>query len=231
MKVDVLDKGFVHLVSHTPHSDLLVVNAARCSFDKEHKRFDPEKDTKLISYLAKHKHLLPFRHPQITLRIKMPLFVAAQMKKHQVGFSQSEVSRRYIKSEPEFYNPEGWRYAADSVKQGSMDETLTGKWGHEAAHISDRSHQEALLQYGKLLELGVAPEQARMVLPQSLYTTIMFTGSLLGWFSMWDQRTEKSAQWEIQEYARAIGSIVYPIAPMSWLELGNHARNFGEEDK
>jgi len=91
MKLQVLDKGFVELMSHTPEGDLLVVNAARCSFDKENKEFDEDKDKRLINYLARERHDLPFRHPVATLRLHMPIFVARQMGKHQVGFSWSEV--------------------------------------------------------------------------------------------------------------------------------------------
>jgi len=95
-KINVLDYGSVELLNHTREGDLLVVNAARCSFDKEHIDFDYEKDTKLINYLAREKHLLPFRHPVATLRINCPIFVLRQLGKHQVGFSWSEVSRRYV---------------------------------------------------------------------------------------------------------------------------------------
>ena len=108
---NILDKGSVELMSHTCKGDLLVVNAARCSFNKNHAIFDHKTDTKLINYLAEHGHILPFRHPVCTLRIVAPLFVLRQLGKHQVGFSWSEVSRRYIDSDPDFYYPmlDEWR--------------------------------------------------------------------------------------------------------------------------
>ena len=110
----------VQYITHSG-SDLLVVNAARVSFAKESKEFN-NKDEKLIKYLTEHEHWLPFRHPHVTLRCKAPMFVARQLGKHQVGFSWSEESRRYIDTPPEFYWPAKWRKRADSVKQGSSDE-------------------------------------------------------------------------------------------------------------
>ena len=114
-----LNEGSVELLNYTPNGDLLVVNAARCSFDKQHDKFLEGKDDKLIKYLAKHQHLLPFRHPSATIRIVAPLFVLRQLGKHQVGFSWSEVSRRYITTNPQFHCPKEWRKSADNVKQGS----------------------------------------------------------------------------------------------------------------
>ena len=105
-------------------SDLTAVNAARVSFGKESTELD-EKDEKLIRYLTEHNHWTPFAHPQVTLHMKVPLFIARQIHKHQVGFVVNEISRRYIKDEPEFYVPEVWRKAADNVKQGSSDEEVS----------------------------------------------------------------------------------------------------------
>ena len=107
------EPNFVDVINYTRNGDLLVVNAARCSFDKQHDTFDEEKDTRLINYLAREKHLLPFRHPSATLRIYAPIFVFRQLGKHQVGFSWSEVSRRYISSQPEFWVPKEVRKKAD----------------------------------------------------------------------------------------------------------------------
>ena len=102
MEVEVSNHGSIELMSNTCNGDLLVVNAARCSFDKQHEIYDEKKDTKLINYLAEHGHVLPFRHPVASLRITCPIFVLRQLGKHQVGFSWSEVSRRYITGEPAF---------------------------------------------------------------------------------------------------------------------------------
>ena len=217
MKLQVLDKGFVELMSHTPEGDLLVVNAARCSFDKENKEFDEDKDKRLINYLARERHDLPFRHPVATLRLHMPIFVARQMGKHQVGFSWSEVSRRYITGEPDFHEPPIWREKADNVKQGSTDIMHP-----KSVNMSARNkfvNSNALAVYNDMLTAGVAPEQARMVLPQSMYITTVTTGTLLGWNHMWKLRTEKHTQLEAQKYARAIGKIMESLFPVSWEAL------------
>jgi len=223
MKIFCLDKGAVELISNTCKGDLLVVNAARCSFDKQHDIFDNTKDAKLIDYLAKHEHLLPFRHPSATIRIHAPIFVLRQLGKHQVGFSWSEVSRRYISGEPDFWSPLPGDYRArpDNIKQGSegsVDDSL------EAWAIQDEMHEEALKSYNHLLELGVCPEQARTVLPQSMYTTTITTGTLLGWHHMFTQRTEEHTQLETQEYAKAIGKIMSDIFPVSWEALCYYAK-------
>ncbi len=208
----------VTLVNHTDNGDLLVVNAARCSFDKQHDTFDEEKDSRLINYLAREKHLLPFRHPSATLRIYAPIFVFRQLGKHQVGFSWSEVSRRYISSQPEFWVPDEVRKKADNVKQGSSKETLPNAW------IVDfqQQNKSAVHTYNTLLKAGTAPEQARAVLPQSMYTTCVVTGTLLGWHHLFTQRTEEHTQLETQEYAHLIGNIMEEIFPISWKALNDN---------
>lgn len=220
MKLKTLDKDYVQLIEHLG-SDLSVVNAARCSFDKVKETFD-EKDEKLINYLAREKHLLPFRHPTVSLRIYLPLIVLRQLGKHQVGFSWSEVSRRYVTGDPEFYLPLKWRKKPEgSIKQGSGEEsddleTFVADVLHEtniAASLSD---------YKILLEHDIAPEMARMILPQSMYTTVYVTGSLLGWHHMFKERTNSHAQLETQEYARAIGQIMEKLYPTSWKALNEH---------
>ena len=209
----------VELVTATPDGDLLVVNAARCSFDKQKDVLD-DKDIKLLNYLAKHKHLLPFRHPHVTLRVTMPIFVARQLGKHQVGMSMSEVSRRYVKSEPDFYEFEDLRPAAENVKQGSANETHTN---------SDKLLESVRLvelfgldTYSSLIEEGVCAEQARAVLPQSMMTTVVWTGSMLSWFQLYKQRTESHTQKETREYAFKIGEILVDIYPNSWEALCTH---------
>jgi len=212
MKVDLLD--------YTENGDLLVVNAARCSFDKQHKVFDIEKDTKLINYLAREKHVLPFRHPHATLRITCPIFVLRQLGKHQVGFSWSEVSRRYITSEPEFFEPFQYRKSAANVKQGSSKEL------HEDSGSYRKRMQSHVISsvnlYNQMLDEGVCPEQARMVLPQNMYTTSVVTASLLGWHHLYKLRSEEHTQEETREYARQIGSIMSECFPVSWAALNYH---------
>ena len=212
----------IELLSHTPDGDLLVVNAARCSFDKEHKEFDEDKDAKLINYLARERHVLPFRHPSATLRITCPIFVLRQLGKHQVGFSWSEVSRRYITGEPKFWAPTDLRTRPDNIKQGSVEGDFS--WGYQRRVIAEMKQyqDESIGFYNKLLEDGVAPEQARAVLPQSMYTTCVVTGTLLGWSHLYKLRTEEHTQVETQEYAKEIGNIMLDLFPVSWKALCEH---------
>tara|TARA_A100001515_G_scaffold120522_1_gene103501 strand:+ start:55 stop:699 length:645 start_codon:yes stop_codon:yes gene_type:complete len=212
----------IELLSHTPDGDLLVVNAARCSFDKEHKEFDGDKDAKLINYLARERHVLPFRHPSATLRITCPIFVLRQLGKHQVGFSWSEVSRRYITGEPKFWTPTDLRTRPENIKQGSVEGDFS--WGYERRVVAEMKQyqEESVGFYNKLLEGGVAPEQARAVLPQSMYTTSVVTGTLLGWNHLYKLRTEEHTQLETQQYAKEIGNIMSDLFPVSWRALCEH---------
>lgn len=211
----------IDVLNYTNNGDLLVVNAARCSFDKEHSEFDEEKDTKLINYLAREQHVLPFRHPSATLRITCPIFVLRQLGKHQVGFSWSEVSRRYITGEPEFWTPEEIRSRPDNIKQGSVSKD----WGWTEEVLWDQfdeANKQGVKTYNELLDRGVAPEQARAVLPQSMYTTCVVTGTLLGWYHLWKLRTEAHTQIETQEYAEEIGRQMESLFPVSWRALCEH---------
>ena len=215
-------KTNIDVLNFTPKGDLLVVNAARCSFDKQHEEFDEEKDRKLLNYLAREQHVLPFRHPVATLRITCPIFVLRQLGKHQVGFSWSEVSRRYITGDPEFWMPSDIRSRPDNIKQGSESKD----WGDnfEALwHQFDSANREAMKRYEILLGQGVAPEQARAVLPQSMYTTCVVTGTLLGWHHLWKLRTEEHTQLETQEYAQEIGFLMEQMFPESWKALCKHS--------
>jgi len=231
-KIKVLDRGHVEYVDHMG-DDLSVVNSARVSFNKESDwDSDPnwtgareqklsEKDKKLISYLAKNNHWTPFAHTTITLRIKAPIFVRAQLGKHQVGFVMNEVSRRYVTDTPEFYIPR-WRSApTNGAKQGSSDfMTSTGYITDVFQNLCD----DALEVYQELLTQGVAPEQARAALPQSMYTEWWWTGSLVGFARVYQQRIDAHAQWEVQQYANAISEIVKPIFPESWKALVETAK-------
>jgi thymidylate synthase (FAD) len=226
-KIHVLDNGHVEYIDHMGN-DLTVVNAARVSFNKESDwDSDPNwtgsrefklssKDTKLIDYLATHKHWTPFAHPQITLRIKAPIFIRAQLGKHQVGLVMNEVSRRYVTYEPEFYIPM-WRSApTNGAKQGS-----SGFMKH-VTHLTDTFQNlcdDAMDTYKELIAQGVAPEQARAALPQSMYTEWWWTGSLAAFARIYAQRVEEHAQWEVQQYANAIGTIIEPLFPVSWKAL------------
>jgi thymidylate synthase (FAD) len=224
MKIDVLDHGHVQYVSHMG-DDLTVANAARVSFNKESQWEDhnanggvlSSKDEKLIKYLAKHQHWTPFAHPQITLRIKAPIFVRTQLFKHKVGFVENEVSRRYVVDEPEFYTPI-WRNApTDGAKQGSSGFVI------EPSVLMMNGFREAAEKcvevYNGLLASGVAPEQARSILPQSTYTEWWWTGSLAAFARVFKQRTDAHAQWEVQRYADAMGELIRPLYPVSWEQL------------
>ena len=229
--IKVLDHGHVQLVDYMG-SDLSVVNAARVSFNKESswdgeqhwsgniidKKLS-EKDQKLIKYLAKHNHFTPFCHPQISVRIKCPIFVRAQLGKHQVGLVMNEVSRRYVTFEPEIYTPL-WRNApTDGAKQGSSgaieDMDLCIRLRQEYDGIA----KECVDLYNRLLTDGVAPEQARSILPQGTYTEFVWTGSLYAFARVYNLRIDAHAQWEIQKYAEAIDKIIDPIFSVSWKTL------------
>lgn len=192
-------------------SDLTVVNAARVSFHKEHDEFDHTTDRGLIKYLAKHNHWSPFAHCSASFRVKAPIFVARQLVKHTVGFSWNEVSRRYVDEEPEFYVPEVWRLKADNVKQGSSDQA----WGNSGLW-HPRSVFEALKDYEYLLDEGVCPEQARMVLPQNTMTEWIWTGTLYAWARMCQLRMDSHTQKETQVVAQKIHETMWDLFPVSW---------------
>jgi len=195
-------------------TDLTVVNAARVSFDK-HSTELTDGDAKLINYLARHKHWTPFGHPMITLRLKAPVFVRTQLFKHKVGFTENEVSRRYVDSEPEFYMPAVWRgRPKNGMKQGSDDQEIL-----IAEDRAKEVYDFCLNHYHGMLADGVAPEQARMVLPQSMYTEWYWTGSLAAYARMCGLRLDPHAQAETREIAQMCADIIQPLFPVSWEAL------------
>lgn len=229
--------------------DLTVVNAARVSMAKESEwkynlvdrkvtvtrgehsaefgervpvYYLDAKDKGLISYLAVHEHWTPFAHCQITMREKVPIFVARQRFKHTVGFAYNEVSRRYVDDEPEFFRPDQWRKKADNVKQGSSEEAVSHilrqrMYGSQTVDEAvERLNLHALDLYKEMLEHGVCPEQARMVLPQSMYTEYYVTGSLAAWARAYKLRSDKHAQKEIRDLAAKWDAIINPLYPESW---------------
>jgi thymidylate synthase (FAD) len=197
-------------------NDLTVVNAARVSFAKESKEMC-EADAKLIRYLAKHNHVTPFFHPQIRFRIKMPIFVAREWYRHQIGFARNEVSRRYVDYKAETYNPMYVRARDERLKQGSKEEAVEDNSAAVAA-IED-AHNHSVEAYEALLEAKVAPEVARMVLPQSMYTEFIETGSLAAYARLCKLRLDPHAQREIQEYAEAVSKLMADAFPVSWAAL------------
>ena len=217
--------------------DLTVVNAARVSFDKQsewdenvNEKFElskslSERDSRLLHYLGSHNHWTPFSHPQITLRETVPIFVSRQRFKHVVGFSYNEVSRRYVDSDPEFYTPEVWRGRPEgSVKQGSSEDVVIDIREYKGFKMIDpypRYLEICTDMYKHLLDYGVAPEQARMVLPQSMYTSYYVTGSLAAWARAYNLRSSEDAQSEIRELAAQWKDIIEPLYPVSWKVLTN----------
>jgi thymidylate synthase (FAD) len=215
-------------------TDLTVVNAARVSFDKESdwevihsmRQELSSKDAALIRYLAKHNHFTPFTHCMITLRETIPIFVARQRFKHTIGFSYNEVSRRYVDDTPEFYTPDTWRGKADNAKQGSSEKEIDINptiQGIPPALFDVYQHalKTCKWTYENLLDKGVCPEQARMVLPQSMYTSYYVTGSLSAFARAYKLRIDKHAQKEIQELAEKWNAIIKDLYPVSWEALTN----------
>ena len=203
-------------------SDLSVVNAARVSFGKksawEQHSADPtsyrvantlsKRDTKLVKYLAKHKHLSPFGHAFASFHVKAPVFVARQLVKHKF-LRWNEISRRYVDDEPEFYVPDVWRGRSAYKKQGSE--------GVIATSISpDYINNQARMIYKNLMDNGVAPEQARMVLPQSAMTEWYWSGSLDAFADMCRLRTSGDTQAETQEVAWQIYREMDTLFPVAW---------------
>lgn len=217
-RIPLLDGlGFVELLD-TFGDDLTVVNAARVSFAKESTELT-DKDGKLIKYLADHHHVTPFFHPQARFRIKMPIFVAREWYRHQIGFARNEVSRRYVDEAPEMYlPPEGSLRERDSnKKQGSKSTPIPGEAVWRA--VMAKHNSDALELYDDLLKAGVAPELARVVLPQSMYTEFIETGSLAAYARLCGLRLDPTAQIEIQSYARAVGELLQARFPVSWAAL------------
>lgn len=197
--------------------DLSVVNAARVSFAKQSFSVT-EADKKLIRYLAKHNHWTPFGHASATFLIKAPIFVARQLVKHQVGLVWNEVSRRYVDDEPEFWLPETVRGRAANVKQGS-DDNLSPATQDDARRAIETATQASLESYRELLRAGVAPEQARMVLPQNTLTEWWWTGSLAAWARVCQLRLDPHAQAETSEVALLISEQMGKAFPVSWSAL------------
>ncbi len=244
--------GSVQLID-SMGDDLRVVNVARVSFNKhtdELRRKDRDLIRFLARGMSAHDreqllieaamsedldvlrdvfdrmmvdtHWTPFSHVQITLRLKMPIFVARQWFKHQIGFTRNEVSRRYVKSTPQMFLPQEFRKAADNVKQGSSDEVVTESLVREAVGAFYKISQEL---YEAMVEGDdkVCAEQARMVLPQAMYTEFYETGSLAAYARLIRQRTDSHAQREIQAYALAVKEVIKDVAPVSLHALLNPA--------
>ena len=205
----------------TMGDDLTVVNAARVSFDKRHKEFT-KGDEKLIAYLAKHGHWTPFGHASLSFHIMAPIFVARQLVKHQVGLVWNEVSRRYVDYEPEYWVPEEWRGRPTDKKQGSSEETV--EWLDRKVRTGaavSKACDHAVETYNRMIEAGVAPEQARMVLPQNTYTEWYWTGSLYAFARVCNLRCQPDAQEESRDVCWEIDGLSSDLFPVSWEALRN----------
>ena len=196
-------------------SDLTVANAARVSF-KKHKDALDDSDERLIKYLAQHGHWTPFGHPQVQLRVSAPIFVARQLVKHQVGLVWNEVSRRYVDDEPRFYETAYWRGVADNKKQGSSDEDININPRNDMVDDYKKVLSTAKWTYEELLRKGVCPEQARMVLPQSMMTEWYWSGTLYAFARVCNLRCKDDAQRETQMVANLIDGDAREIFPVSW---------------
>ena len=206
MNVDIVDKM---------GSDLTVVNSARVSFAKEvnAKDYDKDKEEKLIKYLAEHDHWSPFSHCFMQFRIKAPVFVARQLVKHQVGLAWNEVSRRYVDEEPEFYIPFIWRGRPENKKQGSSDKEIEFDITPTVKYVKET--------YNNLLKDGVAPEMARMVLPQNMMTEWFWSGSLYAFARVCNLRNKEDAQEETRMITHHISRHLKDHFPLSGKYLLN----------
>ena len=226
MKIDVLDKGYIELVD-TLGDDLTPVNAARVSFGGRSDTFE-EKDRKLSKFLIKHKHFSPFRHQHCMFILKAPEFVMRQWYKHVVGIETTsahvtkdhawnEISGRYVPYD-EFYEPTEFRKQSDDNKQASdglIDEQV------EATMYWRTTQNNTIETYNKLLDMGMAKEQARSILPLTVYTKVWWTASFQSIMNFIELRDEPTSQVEIQEYAKVMKKIMlktFPETTKLWSE-------------
>lgn len=214
MKVNIFEKGFVEYIDHMG-SDLTIVNSARVSFGK-HTTELRARDQKLINYLWEHKHTSTFRHCYITFRVKAPIFVLRQWFKHRIGSEFNEQSLRYVEFNGDYYKPNVYRQQSKSNKQGSFGNI---EEQDKADQLYQLSCDYAIRDYYRLIEMGVCREQARGILPMSMYTSVYWTASLQAILHFLKLREDSHAQFEIQEYAKGIRKITEQYFPVA-LGLG-----------
>ena len=196
-------------------TDLTVVNAARVSYAKTKEQFE-DKDEKLIAFLAKHKHWSPFGHASLQFKIKAPVFVARQLVKHQVGLIWNEVSRRYVDYPPQLYNPDAWRGRPANSKQGSSGEIELDR---TLKHMYSMAMEQCKILYSALIGKGIAPEQARSVLPQSMMTEWLWSGTLYAFARVCNLRCKPDVQKETREVADKIDYHCSQYFSVSWPAL------------
>lgn len=214
----------VEYVDHMGN-DLRVANAARKSFGADYQEWSEtprtprgRSDRELVEDLADDGHILPFRHPHLTLEGVAPLPVARQLEKHQVGFTWSEISRRYQTKGLTFHKIDVWRRAAEEKRQGSgppVDSNVQAL----LESIQQVSERDAVNAYKQALRLGAAPEQARFLLPQSMDVYWTWTGSLLGFANLYIGRTHPDVQAETRQFAEGVAAICAPLFPVAWKAL------------
>ena len=231
MKSKVLDKGFIEVIDSLGN-DLTVVNSARVSFGKRKTKFD-KSDERLVRYLAKHKHYSPFRHLQVQFHLKAPEFVMRQWYKHIVGIETTsnssvkdhawnEISGRYVPV-VDYYNPSVWRKQSDDNKQAS-EGVLDDLQQKRMDDAYDDFMRKVRMTYDKMVNAGMAKEQARIILPLNQYTEVYWTASFQAIMNFIELRNEKTSQWEIQEYAKVLLDLmfdVYPETTKLWSEAHN----------
>lgn len=212
------------MIEHLSHdgTDNSIANTARVSFAGEDwlnlpEGYTTEQAAKLIKYLATHKHVSPFRHNSISIRCEMPIFIVRQLGKHQAGLSWNEVSRRYCTDDVTFHIPEEWRAAPDgSIKQGSAGvHKSTMYWSVQYGKLLN----SAIFLYDEMIKDKVAPEQARMVLPQAMNTKWVWTGNLLAMAHIYRERSASGAQLECQWFAKELDEVIRPLFPVAWSAL------------
>lgn len=206
--INILDKGYVELIDYMG-SDNSIVSAARVSLLGESK--GKEADDKLIHYLKKNHHDTPFEMVEFVFRVKCPLFIRSQWMRHR-SFSYNEVSRRYTSEDIDFYIPSELRKQAENNRQAS-DGTIEN--AEEELGWIKESSENCFELYNSLIAYGIAREQARMVLPQNMYTIFYVKGNLRNWFHFLDLRNDEHAQYEMQLYAKATEDIITPIVPVA----------------
>ena len=204
-------------------SDLSVVNAARVSFGKKQESFDVQKDRKLIHYLARHRHTSPFGHCFASFHVRAPVFVARQLVKHKF-LRWNEISRRYVDDPPEFYVPDVWRGRSADKKQGSEGVVEPPEYAHIRSdwkgYEGPRNYYKtSFYVYDDLLKNGICPEQARMVLPQSMMTEWYWSGSLDAFADMCALRCKPDTQEETRTVADLIDDQMMTLFPVSWEAL------------
>lgn len=214
IKVELLD---------TMGDDLRHVNGARATFENWKAEFGG-RDEGLIDYLVRNHETEPMRHIQATLRCQAPIAIARQLQKHQVGFSAwSEVSRRYVTKQPEYYDPDVWNSAPPPKKKQGNDGALSDEDQIDVADYYYHAIEQADKAYHDLLDKGVCAEQARLVLPQAMMTTWVWTGSLQAWWHLCWLRNEPKAQEAVQKFAAQVQDLMREVAPVTWGALERHS--------